>query len=141
MATKAGGIHADKTQRDPSVAPEHSRAEAAPELSASPAQGAGIASGQATITVDEDSPVAAPDSPSPEHIQVRQNPLQAVTGLAVPRPTHFSVGSSRADVIAVQGKPDSQTDRILTYRLSTVLLDDTGLVTAWTDASKNLIVK
>ena len=73
-----------------------------------------------------------------------QDPKDLSIGAGSPpasRPTHFSLGSSRAAVIAVQGKPDSQSDRMLVYGLSRVLLDEAGYVKAWANTSNNLIVK
>lgn len=73
-----------------------------------------------------------------------QDPKDLSTGAGSPpasRPAHFSIGSSRAEVIAVQGKPDSQSDRMLVYGLSRVLLDQAGYVKAWANTSNNLIVK
>jgi hypothetical protein len=124
--------------------PGQPRGQVAPALAASTSSGltgtsryqdGSIAGGEARRAAASPAGAMSEDLQSP-------NGLSAGAGSTpASRSAHFSLGSSRADVIAVQGKPDSETDRILVYGRSRVLLDGEGYVTAWVNSSDNLIVK
>jgi hypothetical protein len=143
-ARQAGMNHLAERPEGAPANPGQPRGQSAPVSAANTTAGfKGISSDQAgSMTRGEDRrAVTLPAGAASEDLQ---DPKDLSIGAGSPpasRPAHFSIGSSRAEVIAVQGKPDSQSDRMLVYGLSRVLLDEAGNVRAWANTSNNLIVK
>jgi len=86
-------------------------------------------------------------TPEPQYATYDRYHINTTTDESAPQihfddpPNYFTVGSSRQHVVDLQGKPDTDSDVILSYGLSTVYFDDDGKVKFWTDASKNLKAK